>query len=85
MPMTLRLPNELDAELRSVAAADHRSVHQAAVYAIETYLALRETAELRADPQALRSLALAQESIDSGDLLHGPTALHELLASRLTT
>ncbi len=84
MPMTLRLPDALDAKLRSVAA-DHRSVHQAAVYAIETYLSLRETAELRSDPEALRGLAEAQESLDAGDVLHGAATLRNLLADRLAT
>jgi hypothetical protein len=48
--MTLRLPPELEAELRVVAEEDHRNVHQTVLHAIETYLALRETAEIKADP-----------------------------------
>ena len=41
--MTLRLSDELLAELRMVAEEDRRSVHQAVIVAIETYLADRET------------------------------------------
>ncbi len=53
-------PPELDADLRAAADEDHRSVHQTVVHAIETYLALRETAEIKADPAALRALAEAR-------------------------
>lgn len=50
MAVTLRLPAELDAELRAAAEEDHRSVQQAVVHAIETYLALRETVQIKSDP-----------------------------------
>src|SRR5258705_71332 len=53
MAMTLRLPAELDAELRAAAEEDHRSVQQAVVHAIETYLALRETVQIKSDPDTL--------------------------------
>ncbi|MGH3765189.1 MAG: hypothetical protein ACRDTX_08565 [Pseudonocardiaceae bacterium] len=80
--MTLRLPPELDAELRIIAAEDHRSVHQAVVHAIETYLALRETAEIKADPAALRALAAAREGVREGDVVYGTEAVRALIAGR---
>jgi predicted transcriptional regulator len=43
MAMTLRLPPELDAELRAAANEDRRSVHQEVLHAIEIFLANRET------------------------------------------
>lgn len=79
MAMTLRLPDDLDAELRVAAAEDHRSVHQAVVHAIETYLAARETAQVRADPDALRALAEAREAVRVGDVVYGPEAARALL------
>jgi hypothetical protein len=48
--MTLRLPAELEAELRSTAEEDHRSMHQAVVHAIDIYLAERETAATKPIP-----------------------------------
>jgi predicted transcriptional regulator len=77
--MTLRLPADLDAELRAVAEEDHRSVHQAVVHAIETYLAWRETAEIKADPDALRSLAEAREAVRAGDVVYGTEAVRNLV------
>src|SRR5674476_1313120 len=65
MAMTLRLDPELDAELRVAAQEDRRSVHQTVVLAIETFLALRETAEVLADPEALRALAEARSASGS--------------------
>lgn len=82
MAMTLRLPSELDAEIRAAAAEDHRSVHQAVVHAIEIYLALRETAEIKADPDALRALAEARESVRDGDVIYGSEAVRALVAGR---
>jgi len=82
MAMTLRLPPELDAELRVVAEEDHRSVHQTVIHAIETYLALRETAEVKADPATLRALAEAREGIRQGDVVYGTEAVRTLLAER---
>lgn len=43
--------------MTTTTEGDHRSVLQAVVHAIETYLALRETAEIKADPDTLRALA----------------------------
>jgi len=82
MAMTLRLPDELDAELRAAAHKDHRSLHQTIVLAVETYLALRETAEIKADPEALRALADARESVQEGDVVYGVDAARALLGRR---
>lgn len=82
MATTLRLPPELDAELRAAAEEDHRSVHQAVVHAIETYLALRETADIKADPDTLRALAEAREAVRGGDVVYGAEAVQALLAGR---
>lgn len=80
--MTLRLPPDLDAELRAVAEEDHRSVHQAVVHAIEAYLALRETAEIKADPDTLRALAEARDAVRAGDVVYGTEAVHALVKAR---
>ena len=80
--MTLRLPPALDAELRLAAEEDHRSLHQAVVHAVETYLALRETAEIKADPEALRALAEARDAVRAGDVVYGADAVRTLLAGR---
>lgn len=82
MAMTLRLTPELDAELRAVAEEDHRSLHQAAVHAIESYLSLRETAEIKSDPDTLRALAEAREGVNQGDVVYGVEAVRNLVASR---
>jgi predicted transcriptional regulator len=82
MAMTIRLDPQLDAELRLAAEEDHRSVHQTIVLAIETYLALRETAEVRADPEALRALAEARQAVQDGDVVYGADAVHDLLNRR---
>ncbi len=82
MAMTLRLTPELDAELRAVAEEDHRSVHQTVVHAIEIYLALRETAEIKADPATLRALAEARDGVREGDVVYGTEAVRALLAGR---
>jgi predicted transcriptional regulator len=82
MAMTIRLDPQLDAELRLAAAEDHRSVHQTIVLAIETYLALRETAEVRADPEALRALAEARQAVQDGDVVYGTDAVRDLLNRR---
>jgi len=82
MAMTLRLTPELDAELRATAEEDHRSVHQTVVLAIETYLALRETTEIKADPAALRALAEAREGVREGDVVYGTDAVRALIAGR---
>jgi len=83
--MTLRLPAELDAELRAAAEEDHRSMHQSVVHAIETYLALRETAEIKADPDTLRALAEAREAVRVGDVVYGTEAVRALVKGRLAS
>ncbi|MGH9066922.1 MAG: hypothetical protein ACRD0J_05475 [Acidimicrobiales bacterium] len=80
--MTLRLNPDLDAELRSAAEEDRRSVHQTVVLAIETFLALRETAEVVADPEALRALAEARQAVADGDIVFGPDAVRSLVRGR---
>lgn len=82
MAMTLRLSPELEAELRATAEEDHRSLHQTVVHAIETYLALRETNEVKADPDTLRALAEARENVRDGDVVYGTEAVRALLAGR---
>jgi predicted transcriptional regulator len=82
MAMTLRLDPQLEAELRLAAEEDHRSVHQTVVLAVETYLALRETAEVRADPEALRALAEARQAVQEGDVVYGADAVRDLLKGR---
>lgn len=82
MAMTLRLPDELDAELRAAAEEDHRSLHQTVILAVVTFLALRETAEIKADPEALRALADARASVREGDVVYGVDAARDLLKRR---
>lgn len=79
MAMTLRLPPDLDAELRVAAEEDHRSAHQTVVQAVETYLAQRETAEIKADPDTLRALAEARDAVRRGDIVYGIESLRALL------
>ena len=52
--------------------------------AIEKYLAMRETAEVLADPAALRGLAEAREAEQAGDVVYGTEAARALLAERGT-
>jgi predicted transcriptional regulator len=80
--MTLRLPPDVDAEVRRVAEEDRRSVHQTILLAVEAFLALRETAEVKADPQALRALAEAREAVREGDVVYGAEAVRALLGGR---
>lgn len=82
MAMTLRLSADLDAALRAAAAEDHRSLHQEVTYAIETYLALRETEEIKSDPETLRALAEARESARAGDVAYGSDAARALVEGR---
>ncbi|MHB1599842.1 MAG: hypothetical protein ACYCXY_13365 [Acidimicrobiales bacterium] len=82
MAMTLRLDPDLDAELRAAAEEDRRSVHQTVVLAIETFLALRETAEVVADPEALRALAEARQAVADGDIVFGVDAVRSLVRGR---
>jgi hypothetical protein len=80
--MTLRLAPELEAELRDAAAEDRRSIHQTIVFAIEFFLTARETAEIKADPDALRALAEARQSVRDGDVVFGTEAARALLRGR---
>ena len=80
--MTLRLPAELDDELRAAAEEDRRSVHQTVVLAIELFLAARETAQVKADPEALRALAEARQAVRDGDVIYGTEAVRGLLRGR---
>jgi hypothetical protein len=54
----------------------------ALVLAVETYLALRETSEIRADPEALRALAEARQAVQEGDVVYGTDAVCNLLKGR---
>lgn len=80
--MTLRLPADLDADLRAAAEEDHRSVQQQVVHAIETYLAQRETLEIKSDPDTLRALAEARAASRAGDVVYGADAVHALVQGR---
>lgn len=82
MAMTLRLPAELEEQLKQTADSEHRSVQQTVQLAIEEYLSARETAEILADPAALRSLAEAMESEQTGDVVYGVEAARAILAER---
>ena len=82
MAMTLRLPPEIEADLKQVAETEHRSVQQTVLVAIEEYLSTLETAEILADPVALRNLAEARESELAGDVVYGTEAARALLAER---
>ncbi len=82
MAMTLRLPAGLDAELRAAAKEDHRSMQQAVVHAVETYLAVRETVEIKSDPGSLRALAEAREAVRAGDIVYGAEAARALVEGR---
>lgn len=68
MAMTLRLSEGTLADLREAAAEEHRSVHQSVVLAVEEWLAARDTAEVKADPEALRALASAREEVARGEV-----------------
>jgi predicted transcriptional regulator len=82
MAMTLRLPSEIEDQLKQVAETEHRSVQQTVLVAIEEYLSTRETAEILADPAALRGLAEAREAEQAGDVVYGSEAVRALLAER---
>ncbi len=47
-----------------------------------TYLALRETAEIKSDPGTLRALAEAREAVRAGDVGYGAEAVRELVKDR---
>jgi hypothetical protein len=80
--MTLRLDPQLEAELRLAAEEDRRSLQQTVALAVETFLALRETAEVKADPEALRALAEARQAVQEGDVAYGTDAIRALLRDR---
>jgi PHD/YefM family antitoxin component YafN of YafNO toxin-antitoxin module len=80
--MTLRLPPEVEDQLKQLAEIEHRSVQQTVLVVIEEYLSIRETAEILADPAALRGLAEARESEQTGDVVYGAEGARELLAER---
>ena len=82
MAMTLRLPAEIEDQLKQVAEIEHRSLQQTVLVAVEEYLAARETAEILADPAALRGLAEARESEQAGDVTYGAGAARALPAER---
>jgi predicted transcriptional regulator len=82
MAMTLRLPAEVEDQLKQVADIEHRSVQQTVLVAVEEYLSRRETAEILADPAALRGLADARESEQAGDIVYGTEAARALLTDR---
>jgi predicted transcriptional regulator len=82
MAMTLRLPAEIEDQLKQVADIEHRSVQQTVLVAVEEYLSRRETAEILADSAALRALAEARESEQAGDIVYGTEAARALLADR---
>ena len=78
MAMTLRLPPEVEDQLKQVAEIEHRSVQQTVLVAIEEYLSMRETAEVLADPAA----AEAREAEQAGDVVYGTEAARALLTER---
>jgi predicted transcriptional regulator len=80
--MTLRLPPDVEEQLKQVAEIEHRSVQQTVLVAIEEYLSMRETAEILADPAALRGLVEAREAEQAGDVIYGIEAARALLAER---
>ena len=82
MAMTLRLSPELDAALRAAAVEDHRSVQQEVAHAVEAFLARRETEEIKSDPDTLRALAEARESVRAGDVVYGAEAARPLIRDR---
>jgi predicted transcriptional regulator len=82
MAMTLRLPPEIEDQLKQIAETEHRSVQQTVLVAIEEYLSMQETAEILADPAALRGLAEAREAEQTGDVVYGAEAARALVAER---
>ena len=50
------------------AEEDRRSVQQTVLLAVETFLARRETAEVKADAETLRALANAREQVAAGEV-----------------
>jgi predicted transcriptional regulator len=84
--MTIRLPAEIEDQLRQVAEIEHRSVQHTVLVAIEEYLSLRETAEIVADPAALRGLAEARDGSSGKALdLRAPPARRGIRCVELIT
>jgi predicted transcriptional regulator len=81
--MTLRLPDQMEADLRAAADAEHRGLHSTVLHAIESYLINRETAEVKADPEALRNLAEARDAVERGEVMYGVDAVKALVADRV--
>ena len=72
---TLTIPDQLLEDLRVRAQAEHRSMQQTVILAVKEYLAVRETDEILADPDALRDIAAAREEIaERGVDLHAVVA-----------
>ena len=82
MAMTLRLPADLENDLRLAAEEDRRSLHQTVVHAVEIYLAARETDEIKADADTLRALAEARQGVAGGDVVFGSDAARDLVRRR---
>lgn len=80
--MTLRLPAELEHELKAVAEEDRRSVQQTVLLAIEDFLARRESADIKADAATLRALAEAREEVARGEVASTDEVLAALAARR---
>lgn len=57
-------------------------MQQEVVHAVETYLALRETEEVKSDPETLRALAAAREAVRAGDVAFGSEAARALVKDR---
>jgi hypothetical protein len=45
-------------------------------------LAARETAQVKADPEALRALAEAQQAVRDGDVVYGTDAVSAMVRGR---
>jgi hypothetical protein len=73
----------MEADLHSAAEKDRCSVDETVALAVGIYLAFRETAEVRADPEALRALADARQAVQDGDVVRGAAAVRALLRDRL--
>ena len=82
MAIKVTLSPEVEAQLRQVAEIEHRSVQQMIRVAIDEFLSMRETAEILADPTAVRRLAEARGSEQAGDVTYGAEAAGTLLAAR---
>jgi hypothetical protein len=83
--LTVSLEPQLGADLQLAAEEDHCTVDQTVALAVQIYLAFRETAEVRADPEALRALAEARKAVQDGDIVCGAAAVRALLRDRPTS